>query len=161
GTGALGGLNTNALNQTLFDTFSSFLYGNPHSAVHGQVGGNMGSVPTAARDPVFWLHHCNIDRYWECWIMMGGGRTNPGSPWQDQTFPFRSCSGRRNVIVGDATRTAALGYTYDNLPCGQLLRPEILEVLKNLKLVHVGPRPPRPIPEPWPWKPVVAFEAFT
>lgn len=166
GTGALAGLTTGALAQTAFSSFSSTLYGNPHSSVHGQVSGNMSSVPTAARDPVFWLHHCNIDRYWECWLRSGGGRANPGSPWTEQTFPFRSLTGRRNAIVGDAGRTADLGYTYDNLPCGRFIRPEILEILRNLRLIRVRvrpippipPEPPPPEPEPWPWRPVVELE---
>jgi tyrosinase len=39
----------------------------PHNAVHGAVGGWMNNPNTAALDPVFWLHHCNIDRLWEVW----------------------------------------------------------------------------------------------
>jgi hypothetical protein len=116
-------------------------------------------VPTAARDPVFWLHHCNIDRYWECWIRKGGGRANPGSPWTEQTFPFRTTTGRREAVVGDCGRTADLGYTYDNLPCAPpKIWPGWLDELKNLHLIPLRVRPPRPIPDPWPWAPVIAFE---
>ncbi len=160
GTGALSGLNTSALNNTAFNTFSSTLYGNPHSAVHGQIGGDMGSVPTAARDPVFYLHHCNIDRYWECWLRMGSGRANPGSPWPEQTFAFRSLSGHRQALAGDVGRTADVGYTYDNLPCGRVIDPHILDALRHLRLIRVPVRPPRPRPEPdpWPWRQVVAFD---
>jgi tyrosinase len=28
------------------------------------VGGDMASVPSAAYDPIFYLHHANIDRLW-------------------------------------------------------------------------------------------------
>jgi hypothetical protein len=160
GTGALSGLSSAALNQTAFSSFSSTLYGNPHSAVHGQVSGNMGSVPTAARDPVFYLHHCNIDRYWECWLRLGGGRANPGSPWPEQTFPFRTASGRRNAVVGDCGRAADLGYTYENVSCGRFIRPDIRDLLRDLRLIRVRVRPPRPIPDPWPWRNVVAAEAI-
>jgi tyrosinase len=38
-----------------------------HNSVHVWVGGAMGSIPTAAADPLFWLHHCNIDRIWSQW----------------------------------------------------------------------------------------------
>jgi hypothetical protein len=31
------------------------------------VGGLMASVQTAAFDPIFWVHHCNIDRLWSSW----------------------------------------------------------------------------------------------
>ncbi|KAK3314031.1 hypothetical protein B0H66DRAFT_537281 [Apodospora peruviana] len=33
-----------------------------HDKIHGEIGGTMGSITTSAFDPVFWLHHCNIDR---------------------------------------------------------------------------------------------------
>jgi hypothetical protein len=159
GTGALSGLDLDALDETVFNTFSSVLYGNPHSAVHGQIGGNMGSVPTAARDPVFYLHHCNIDRYWECWLRAGGGRANPGSPWTEQEFPFRTVSGRRRAVVGDIGRTADVGYTYDNLPCGRI-RPDLLDIIRRLRFIRVREIPPRPIPDPWPWRPLLEFDQF-
>ena len=40
---------------------------NPHNSVHGQVGWpdfDMFDPDVAARDPVFWVHHNNIDRLW-------------------------------------------------------------------------------------------------
>lgn len=40
----------------------------PHGHVHGGIGGWMGSVETAAFDPVFWMHHCNIDRLFNLWM---------------------------------------------------------------------------------------------
>jgi len=43
--------------------------GNPHGSAHVQTGGGewIGSVPTAVRDPLFFLLHCNIDRLWAKW----------------------------------------------------------------------------------------------
>ncbi|PGH30982.1 hypothetical protein GX50_06255 [[Emmonsia] crescens] len=42
-----------------------------HNNVHGWVGGNytghMSEIPVATFDPLFWLHHCNIDRMWAIW----------------------------------------------------------------------------------------------
>lgn len=43
----------------------------PHNTIHTSVGGSggsMSSVSTAAHDPIFWLHHCNIDRYFYNWM---------------------------------------------------------------------------------------------
>ena len=37
-----------------------------HNLVHRYVGGTMGAM-TSPNDPVFWLHHCNIDRLWADW----------------------------------------------------------------------------------------------
>lgn len=57
---------------------SGNLEANPHNIVHTQVGGGttnragLMSVPgTAGLDPIFYLHHCNIDRLWASWNYMG------------------------------------------------------------------------------------------
>jgi tyrosinase len=40
-----------------------------HDTVHGDVGGNghMGDPDVAAFDPIFWLHHCQVDRILALW----------------------------------------------------------------------------------------------
>ena len=41
----------------------------------------MGSFYTAGLDPLFWLHHANIDRLWEVWLSLDSGHVNPsGDP---------------------------------------------------------------------------------
>lgn len=45
---------------------------NPHNICHTSVGGKGGSmsnVTSASHDPIFWLHHCNIDRYFYNWVL--------------------------------------------------------------------------------------------
>lgn len=44
--------------------------GTPHNGVHNTVGGIMANTTDSPRDPVFWLHHCNIDRIWAQWVSM-------------------------------------------------------------------------------------------
>lgn len=39
----------------------------PHDDVHGACGGWMSSTLTAAFDPLFWFHHCNVDRWFSEW----------------------------------------------------------------------------------------------
>ena len=41
-----------------------------HDAVHGDVGGmgHMGDPIVAAFDPIFWLHHCQVDRVLALWL---------------------------------------------------------------------------------------------
>lgn len=41
--------------------------GNPHGNAHTSFGGSIGSVPTAAKDPLFFLLHANVDRLWAKW----------------------------------------------------------------------------------------------
>jgi hypothetical protein len=92
----------------------------PHNAVHVAVGGNTGLMTdpnTAALDPIFWLHHCNIDRLWEVWR-----QANHVDPtvltWLNRSFPLHDETGARVTqrcrevtdIVG------RLDYTYDSLP---------------------------------------------
>lgn len=68
-----------------FRDFSSPLENSPHGSMHVELGGVyrsdtfnpiaqtetdtglMTSVPTAGFDPIFWVHHANIDRMWESW----------------------------------------------------------------------------------------------
>ncbi|MGC1307099.1 MAG: tyrosinase family protein [Phormidesmis sp.] len=38
-----------------------------HNGVHGWVSGTMVDIQFSPGDPVFWLHHCNIDRIWALW----------------------------------------------------------------------------------------------
>jgi tyrosinase len=35
-----------------------------HNEVHGWVGGAMGSLLTSPADPLFWMHHAQVDRLW-------------------------------------------------------------------------------------------------
>lgn len=60
------------------------LENNPHNNVHTlvggrggnpEVGGLMGNARYAALDPIFYLHHSNIDRMWAAWN--SAGKQNP------------------------------------------------------------------------------------
>jgi len=92
------------------------LEGTPHNTVHGTIGGNMGNYMSPL-DPIFWMHHCNVDRLWVVWRNMGNAdETN--SLWRDFTFPnnFYQPNGTPiSPIVRDQVSTDALGYTYDNV----------------------------------------------
>ncbi len=96
----------------------------PHDVVHSLIGGNGGLMAdpnTAARDPIFWLHHCNIDRLWSQWLALGGRRRNPQSRvWLDTRFTFHDETGKKVTMSGaevvDAPRQ--LHYRYDDAPLG-------------------------------------------
>lgn len=55
-----------AMSNTLWSSFVSDI-NSVHGSVHVRIGGDMSSVPTAGFDPIFFLHHCNIDRLWAAW----------------------------------------------------------------------------------------------
>jgi hypothetical protein len=88
----------------------------PHSAIHVDVGTRergMGAVSWAANDPIFWLHHCNIDRIWASWNR-AGGRNPTDDRYLRQLFTFVDEAGKPLPRrVGDVMETPALGYTYD------------------------------------------------
>ncbi len=119
--GIMTSINT-ALTKIPFTNFNTSLEG-PHGAVHGAIGGNMGQVIKAAKDPVFWLHHTNIDRLWEEWRRKCEGRVNPSAGlWATKVFTFFDETGAaKNMTGAQIVNTASqLGYRYDfppKLPC--------------------------------------------
>ena len=46
--------------------------GNPHGMAHTSFGGSISSIGSAARDPLFFLLHCNVDRLWAKWQRQNG-----------------------------------------------------------------------------------------
>lgn len=48
----------------------------PHGTFHNIIGGVMASM-SSPMDPVFWLHHAQIDRLWSAWVAAGAGRHLP------------------------------------------------------------------------------------
>lgn len=110
----------------------------PHGSVHVQIGDvlDMGNVPWAANDPIFWLHHCNIDRLWASWN--AGGRKNPPLTG---TFAFADRNGKRTTCdVADYLDIAKQGYAYDKLeavPDCPLSPDKIVKAPKNQRSVGI------------------------
>ena len=104
--------------------FSLSIDQNPHGQIHDETGdGNnadwqkwgMSFVPTAAEDPIFYLHHCNIDRLWASWN--AAGKRNPTTTeWLNKPFTFANVDGTLSQsLVGAYTDSARLGYSYERL----------------------------------------------
>ena len=87
-----------------FVDFSAQLEG-LHNRVHGWVGGHMGQIAYAAFDPIFWAHHCMIDRLWRIWQLRHPGALPPAAILDEALPPFRMTV-RRTLSV------TALGYDY-------------------------------------------------
>ncbi|MGZ9099036.1 MAG: tyrosinase family protein [Brevundimonas sp.] len=107
-----------------FETFAGKLpdgagmvEGYGHNYIHELVGGLMKRLSTAATDPIFWLHHANVDRVWATWH----ARQAPGvypADWTARTLNgFVGARGEDtgDWRVGDVLETRALGYGYDHL----------------------------------------------
>lgn len=54
------------LSETTYTAFTTQLEF-AHNNVHGWVGGVMADILVSPSDPLFWLHHANIDRLWSIW----------------------------------------------------------------------------------------------
>ena len=79
--------------------------GNPHGSAHVAFGGSISSIGTAARDPLFFLLHCNVDRLWAKWQRLNGrfdpavaasfdGSSNPvGHNLPDTMWPWNGITG--------------------------------------------------------------------
>jgi hypothetical protein len=93
--------------------FNPKLDTNPHFLTHLAVGGDMADFATVGGDPLFYLHHANLDRIWESWNQLG--HTNPTDPkYLNRTFAYGDRSGKRvDLPVSAADRVAQLGYEYD------------------------------------------------
>ena len=90
--------------QQTYDRFSPALE-QPHGGLHLWVGGDMGQVPVAAYDPIFWLHHCNVDRQWNEWQRQRGNSTVPQGVLDFVCAPF-------TYTGGQTLDTQFFGYTY-------------------------------------------------
>jgi tyrosinase len=60
----------------LTNAFETSMENMPHNPVHNIIGNVMTDMASPT-DPIFWLHHANIDRLWSAWQQGGGGRTTP------------------------------------------------------------------------------------
>jgi len=93
-----------AMGNGTFNSFAAALEG-IHNSGHVWVGGSMGGVLTAPTDPVFWMHHAEIDRIWAEWQAANPGQ-NPSlsgsaaimDPWPENEAATRDIT--------------SLGYSY-------------------------------------------------
>jgi tyrosinase len=99
-----------AMSAATFASFQSQISG-VHGSVHVRTGGDMGSVPTAAYDPIFYLHHGNVDRLWADWQAAHPGPL-PASEASFQLQPFPRPYSVAWQTGSDVESTDALGYRY-------------------------------------------------
>src|SRR5262245_11357189 len=89
------------------------LESSPHDHVHTTISGDMGGFMSPL-DPIFWLHHCNIDRIWDRWNGNGHANTTESS-WLNMAFTnhFVNAQGTPYTTkVSNNLNVTALGYKY-------------------------------------------------
>eukprot|EP00808_Paulinella_micropora_P017961 g26024.t1 len=134
----------------------------PHNSVHVAIGRPMSSVAWAAFDPMFWLHHCNIDRLYHKYLSLQPDSTQEfrdtqammESSGQDNLFteplrPFKHPFTGQDFMCAETFTTEPLGYKYDVLPPNPVMQmtekptyaifEDIVIMKMNLKsyMVHV------------------------
>jgi hypothetical protein len=121
-------------NYNYFD-FQNAIY-NAHGTIHSTIGkwsitsggitathcGDLADLETAAKDPLFFLLHANVDRMWEMWLNLKPKNMNPSAScnayWRNRQFVFYDESGAKVYLKGsDIINTApsTLNYSYDGV----------------------------------------------
>lgn len=97
----------------------------PHNFIHNLVGSkltpkgqDMGLLYTAARDPIFYTHHMNVDRLWTLWKDLSSENKDPhDSDFLETSFLFYDEKAQlTRVKIKDCLNPSALGYRYDKVP---------------------------------------------
>lgn len=113
----------------------------PHNQIHFAVGGVIGDaagamadVPTAAFDPIFWVHHSNIDRLWARWACTPGKTWGPlpdrswfeERPWFFHDFDLAVRNETREFYLDH--KVLGIGYFDDETSCQPLSLPTAAEL---------------------------------
>nr|AEO51767.1 hemocyanin alphaD-subunit [Helix lucorum] len=131
-----------------------------HNLIHAYVGGNskygLSSLSYSAFDPIFYLHHSNIDRIWAIWTALQQHRGKPYKAHCAQSyvytplkpFAFHTPYNNNEKTFAHSTPTDVYDYEkefqygYDNLQFGGLGIPQlenyINEHLKSKSRTFVG-----------------------
>lgn len=115
------------------NAFEPSLESAPHNPVHDIIG-NVMSTMNSPVDPIFWLHHANVDRLWVAWVAAGAGRKMPQSKnsYWSGSFLYSSTLSMQRKLTYDTRNN--LQYYYQNetmptsIPLAQLSAPRLARV---------------------------------
>lgn len=105
------------------DAFEASIEYRPHGSFHNIVGGVMAKM-SAPMDPIFWLHHGQIDRLWAAWVAADNGRQMPPitDPYWSGSYTYRTDLTMPRQQAYDTT--TYLGYDYLNKTLPTSLPPQ-------------------------------------
>ena len=91
----------------------------PHGDIHDAVDGWMSTFETAALDPIFWLHHANIDRLWTVWKNRNPSNVDPpDANWLTKiSFRFNQPGGGIVTMTSSQvidSKTSPFAYDYED-----------------------------------------------
>jgi len=96
-------------------TIEQGVHGTVHCSVVDCPATDMGAVGYSANDPIFWAHHTNIDRMWDCWTSLGNKNPTDDADWMNKSFSFVDASGQlvTNQVADLFNGKVKLNYVYE------------------------------------------------
>jgi hypothetical protein len=140
---------------TDYQLFNSNADAAPHGAMHNYIGngarklspgydnkitqtetrtGLMGNVPTAGFDPIFWMHHSNIDRIYQQWTNSKNGTLITEQMLDNPAWGYIFFNGKGEKVeytMGDLREVLySLDYDYDDTPVYE--KPNTVSKIRNI-----------------------------
>jgi hypothetical protein len=150
------------MEERVYSEFNETIDGAPHGVMHGYIGGGfekgktmwnpifqndknyglMNQVESAGFDPIFWMHHSNIDRLWQQWENSPNGsrpelRELEAKPWP---YHFFTPNGKEKIYTVEEAYNSAMNpdYVYDEALAGvSKLNSPIHKILLERNKRHV------------------------
>jgi Common central domain of tyrosinase len=144
---------TDLMKSTRYSVFNSTIDNAPHGAMHNYIGGGtdeetlfnpiyqatlqppnyggvMAQVPSAAFDPIFWVHHAEIDYIWQQWMNSPKGQKPNLAQLKKAPIPYNffDRNGKPVTLTVDQAYTMAfsLPVTYDTMKVASLVEAKQL-----------------------------------
>ena len=121
--------------------FEAILEDAPHNPIHNIIGGVMADMQSPI-DPIFWLHHANIDRLWAAWTAAGGGRAMPATSASYWTGNFSYASNLTLARTLTCNNRTSLSYYYSNESMPTALPRPAERTDRVVRVVSAPPAPP-------------------
>ena len=124
----------------------------PHDTVHITLGGDSDDMATfmSPLDPIFWLHHCNLDRIWASWSIVSGHAQPTNALWSNHkltTFYDPQTNSQVTPVVS-AMPNGPFRVDYDSfvtVPTPRTLRANLNDFVMKTQSLSVGSLADQPL----------------